>query len=88
VPREQRREECTKALKLTNARQWLAAPGRENAPAPVKVLMHSQSYLQLFTAVIKLAVNSAHLYLAVIQDVGRVSISETGREIWKLYTCE
>jgi hypothetical protein len=41
VPRQQRREECTKALKHANARQWLALPGRENAPAPVKELMRS-----------------------------------------------
>jgi hypothetical protein len=38
VPREQRTEECTKALKHANTSQWLASPGRENTPAPVKEL--------------------------------------------------
>jgi hypothetical protein len=42
VPREQRKEECTKALKHANARQWLAVPGRENAPAPVNVLTKAE----------------------------------------------
>jgi hypothetical protein len=45
VPREQRREEYTKVLKHANARQWLAAPGRENVPAPVKVLNAFLAYL-------------------------------------------
>jgi hypothetical protein len=40
-------------------------------------LMHSQFYLPLFRAVIKLAVHSMLLYLAVIQGVGHVSISKT-----------
>jgi hypothetical protein len=29
-----------KVLKRTNAREWLALSGRENAPVPVKELKH------------------------------------------------
>jgi hypothetical protein len=39
VPRQQRREECIKALKCANARERLASSRRENAPTPVKELI-------------------------------------------------